>query len=155
METDFLVLKGNEAAGTISTELTLKESFKIMRDRFPSLDIIPTGGITCSEDIKYYIDKGASAVGIGSLFACSIESRISDMTKLKIVSSSKDDLSMIKNKNQQGILFKEIETDNDNNTNSLKLGIKGTQIGHIFMGKSVDSINDIKSVKEIVERLTK
>ena len=155
METDFLVLKGNEAAGTISTELTLKESFKIMKDSFPSLNIIPTGGIASSEDISYYMSNGASAVGIGSLFAFSAESRVSLATKKKIISSTKDDLVLMKNNSQQGIVFKEIEGDNENNTNSLKLGIRGTKIGHIFMGQSVENINDIKTVKEIVENLVK
>lgn len=155
METDFLVLKGNEASGTISPEFTLKESFKIMRDSFPSLNIIPTGGIASSEDIVYYIKQGAAAVGIGSLFAFSEESRISQETKQKIVSSTSKDLTLLKNKKQQGIVFKEIEVDNANNTNSLKLGIQGTNIGHVFMGKSVDSINSIRTVNEIVSDLIK
>lgn len=153
METDFLVIKGSEAAGTISTEFTLKESFKIMKDSFPSLNIIPTGGIASSDEIVYYIKQGAFAVGIGSLFAFSAESRISQISKQKIISATSKDLTLLKNKNQQGIVFKEIEGDNDNNTNSLKLGIRGTKIGHIFMGNSVDSINSIKTVDEIVSDL--
>ena len=154
METDVLILKGNEGAGRfLENSHSLKELFSYMTKAFPSLPIIPSGGIKNAEDVEYYIERNACAVGIGSLFAYSEESCVSKNTKNVIVKSTSDDITRIKNKNQNGISFEEIQNDNENNTVSLKLGIKDTINGHVFVGKSVDSINSIKTVKEIVDEL--
>lgn len=154
METDVLVLKGNEGAGKfLENSHSLKDLFSYMTKAFPSLSIIPSGGIKNAEDVEYYIDRNACAVGIGSLFAYSEESCISKNTKNVIVKSTSDDITRIKNKNQNGIVFEEIENDDENNTLSLKSGIKDTTRGHVFVGKSIDSINAVKSVKEIVDEL--
>lgn len=154
METDVLILKGNEAAGTISkNSYNLKDSFNYMKNSFPNLLIIPSGGIKDSTDVKYYLDKQAFGVGIGSLFAFSEESCISLETKQRIIDSSREDLISIKGGNQTGLVFKEIDKDNANNTNSLKFGLRGTEKGHIFVGHSIDSITQIKTVKEIVDEL--
>ena len=154
METDVLILKGNEGAGRfLESSRSLKDLFAYMTKAFPSLPIIPSGGIKNAENVEYYIERNACAVGIGSLFAYSEESCISKKTKNVIVKSTSDDITRIKNKNQNGIVFKEIDNDNENNTVSLKLGIKDPTNGHVFVGKSIDNINSIKTVKEIVNDL--
>ena len=154
METDVLILKGNEGAGRfLDNSYSLKELFRYMTKAFPSLSIIPSGGIKNAEDVEYYIDRNACAVGIGSLFAYSEESCISKSTKDVIIKSTSDDITRIKNKNQNGVVFREIGNDDENNTVSLKLGIKDPINGHVFVGKSIDNIKSIKSVKEIVDEL--
>lgn len=154
METDVLILKGNEGAGKfLDNKYTLKELFEFASNAFPSLPIIPSGGIKNSDDVKYYINRNAYAVAIGSLFAFSKDSKISDETKNKVMNLSSAHLSNIKNRNQNGIVFEEIENDNENNTVSLKLGIETSAKGHIFVGKSIDSIVSIKTVKELVDDL--
>lgn len=154
MDTDVVIVKGNEGAGGIAEKnYSLKELFNYMSTAFPTLNIIPSGGIKNSADIKYYLDRNACAVGIGSLFAFSKESLISDETKNKVVESSSDKITKIKGKNQNGIVFDEIDHDDSNNTLSLQLGIKDPTKGHIFVGSSVDAIDSIKTVKEIVDSL--
>ena len=154
METDVLILKGNEGAGRfLEDSHSLKELFAYMTNAFPSLSIIPSGGIKTAEDVEYYIDKNACAVGIGSLFAYSAESCVSKNTKNVIVESSWNDITRVKNKNQNGIVFEEIASDDENNTMSLKLGIKNPKNGHVFVGKSIDKIDSIKPVEEIVDEL--
>jgi hypothetical protein len=156
METDVVILKGNEGAGTFSEKghsHSLQESFNYMKKAFPSLHVIPSGGIKNSQDVSYYLNRDATAVGIGSLFAFSKESKISDKTKNKVIESTSDEITRIKDKNQKGLMFDEIRHDDLNNTLSLRMGIQDPTKGHVFVGNSIDVINSIKTVKEIVEDL--
>lgn len=154
MDTDVVILKGNEGAGKFSEKnVNLKDSFNYMINAFPSVSIIPSGGIKNSDDVSYYLERNACAVGIGSLFAFSKESRISIETKNKIIESTSDQLTVLKNNNQKGLVFDKIRHDDTNNTLSLKLGIKGTEKGHVFVGGAIDEITSIRTVQEIVDDL--
>lgn len=93
-------------------------------------------------------------VGIGSLFAATKESPISIATKLKIVKSTSTDLKRFNGLNQQGLIFKELENDDENRTGSLKHGMADPTNGHIFIGSSIDNIKKILTVKELVKELT-
>ena len=161
LKKDFLVnessiyfLKGSEGAGRgfVPTE----ELFDYYKERYPTASFVPVGGISCSSDVQKYLDKGAVAVAVGTLFAATKESCLSNEAKEKIVhSSSKNLIRLTKEKNQQSILFSRIPEDDKNNTESLRLGMNSGQIGHLFMGKAIDSIDQIRTVKETVEYLAK
>lgn len=152
---DYLIMKGPEGAGrSMHLDTTLDESFENFKSKRPNIPIIASGGISDSKDIAYYLNKGAAAVAIGTLFAASEESCISKETKIKMIESTSDDLKRFGKLNTQGIVFNHLEKDDINNTRSLKEGINGTARGSIFAGKSIDHVKEILPVKEIIARLT-
>jgi hypothetical protein len=124
-----------------------------MKAARPEVNIIPSGGISTSEQVNYYMAHGAMAVGIGTLFAASEESPVSLETKLKIVDSTSEDLKRIGKLNHQGLLFKNIENDDNNNNQSLRQGMNNPSNGCIYAGAGIDSVTEILPVKEIVQRL--
>lgn len=155
MEVDGLILKGPDGAGrSLRGSESLESLFLKMKRAFPSTLIIPSGGIGTKEKIKWYLDHGAEAVGIGTLFAASEESCLSQETKLKMVSASSRDIKKFENINQNALIFDRISDDDLNNTKSLKLGIKNPDAGgHVFAGKSIDHIDSIRPVSEIIKSL--
>lgn len=154
MEVDVLILKGPDGAGrSLKDGPQLKDLFFKMKYSFPNLPLIPSGGIGSKEDIDFFIRNGAAAVGVGTLFAASEESPLSLETKMKIVKSSFSDIQKIGKHNQSALIFQKIENDDENNTQSLKLGIQGPDSGHVFAGKSIDKIDRIYSVKELIDKL--
>jgi hypothetical protein len=153
-ESSIYFLKGSDGAGrgVVPTE----ELFDHYKERYPNASFVPVGGISCSNDVQKYLDKGAVAVAVGTMFAASKESCLSEEAKEKIVhSSSKNLVRLTEEKNQQSIIFSRIPEDDKNNTESLKLGIKSGQVGHLFLGKAVDSIDRIRTVEETVQYLIK
>jgi hypothetical protein len=77
-------------------------------------------------------------------------------TKQKIVEAKSFDITTLSSDNlpQNSLKFTNwTETDDSNNTESLKAGIKNPTVGHIFVGKSIDYVNEIKSVNNIVQSL--
>lgn len=154
---DGIVLKGNEGAGTVVKEqtATLESNFKRVQDKFPGKLIIPNGGIGTAEQVKYYLDAGAYAVGIGTLFAAAEESAVSATTKQKMIEASAADLEKTTSgAHQQGLFFsKPFEKDSFNNTQSLISGVKTGTSGHILAGKGIDHISAILPAAEIIKRL--
>ncbi|KAG0688455.1 hypothetical protein C6P40_000973 [Pichia californica] len=73
-----LVLQGSEAGGhhsnirneesNISTKRLFEYSIKEVKNLDIKMDLIPAGGIMTAEDVQYYINSGASAVQMGSIF---------------------------------------------------------------------------------------
>ena len=150
-----VILKGSEGAGrTLDNSGTLEDNFNKIRKYYPNKIIIPSGGIGSSEQIKYYIDRGASAIGIGTLFAASEESCVNFHTKTKMIESHRDELSKFGPLNSHGIVFKLDNNDNDNMTSSLARAVKHGSDGAIFAGSAITNINRIMSVKDIIETLT-
>lgn len=152
--TDTVVLKGAEAAGRkYEDTLPTKENFLLFRNSHPNINLIPSGGIHSSEQVNFYMNNGALAVGIGSLFAISKESKVSPEVKNKILRSTLSDISTRGPLNLQGV-FSDLEKDDDNNlTRTLSVGIKDPSKGGIFMGHAIDHITEILSVKDIVKNL--
>ena len=156
VEQDAVIIKGKDGAGrTPEDGLPVKEFFSVMKAARPEVNIIPSGGISTSEQVNYYMAHGAMAVGIGTLFAASEESPVSLETKLKIVDSTSEDLKRIGKLNHQGLLFKNIEDGDDNNNQALMQGMRGTSNGCIYAGAGIDSVKEILPVKDIVQRLVK
>ncbi len=154
-EFDGYIIKGSDGAGRSNPDSSLEDLFQRVRQIYPNAKIIPSGGISTSQQIKYWMDNGAEAVGIGTLFAASKESSISNKAKEQLVNANSQDLKILKDINQRALVFSETSPDGINNTPGLRIGIKtGTQ-GHLFAGKGVDQIKDILTVEEIVQTLIK
>lgn len=155
------ILKGPDGAGrgNLSGE-TLSELFDRSKEAHPNSLIITSGGVGTSQQLKYYIDRGAFGVGIGTMFAVSAESKISTETKLKLVASSGSDVKRLDNgktdsDSQNAIVFSETQGDNQNNTRGLMTGIQSPVSGHVFMGKGIEYANEILTCEQIVTRLVK
>jgi len=156
MRCDAVILKGPLGAGrSIPDGESLIDMTIALRKAHPNLTIIASGGITNKSDIETVLSAGADLVGIGSLFAASLESPVSDETKDKIVNSTYRDLTRIGKFKQQGLFFGSIDQkDNMNQSNGLNIGIKDpTSGGHIYLGKAVDEIGEVLRVEDIVKKL--
>lgn len=150
-----VALKGSDAAG-LSGTMTTKDLFDQQILKTPNLSLIPYGGVGTPEQVKYYIDKGAAGVAVGTLFASSKESCLADTVKQKMISSKSSSLIKFNTLQQALILGSSDEVMSDNTENrqtSLEKGIAG-QGGLIYAGKSIDYVNEIRSVSEIVDYLT-
>lgn len=154
IQAESVILKGSEAAGRKSTDAKpIKEAFLEFRDQRPELLIIPSGGIYNKSQIDFFMQNKALAVGIGSLFAVSKESKISLEVKQKILESTLSDVSTLGNLNHQGLFFDLLSEDDVNMTRSLASGIKNKDRGCVFMGHAIDHITKILTVKDIVNKL--
>lgn len=150
---DGVILKGENGAGTIAKSYgNLEYNIKEIKSKFPTVEVIASGGISTHADIKKYLELGADKVAIGTLFAASEESKISTESKLEYVNRNLQDLTKISGY-QSGIVFKELEKDDANNTFSLQAGIESSKKGHLFAGKAIANIKEILPVKEIVQHL--
>jgi hypothetical protein len=152
---NLIVLKSYDAAGTVKREnrLTLMEEFKMLKESYPEKFFIPTGGISTSKQIRDFVNEGAEIVGIGSYFITAEESALSYETKQKIISSTSKDITNTNNINQNAIVFSNLSSYDINQTYSLDQGIKSSSSGHIFISKSLDNINSIKPINELVNEL--
>lgn len=150
---DHYILKGSEGAGLVGEE-TITQLIANVRS-VSTKNIIATGGISNSADIKKMFSLGANAVGIGTMFAMSEESRIPKEVKLKLLEKAKEDLIKV-NGSHRGIMFTAItEHSNDNLDKSLVKGIETGQEGHINAGNSILNITEIRPLKDIVAELVK
>jgi len=159
---DGFLIKGSEGAGKVSN-ITYGDSVSLMGlsalavSRYPNKAIIPSGGISTAEEVRNYLTLGCTAVGIGTLFALSEESKVAKNSKLQIIADNKRKLEKLECEGivQNAFVFKKFEgEDNSNHSNSLKLGTEGLG-GHLFVGKGISEVNEILPVAEIVDRLTK
>lgn len=156
---DGIILKGPDGAGRGNTSgISLLELFDDIHSRYPNLLIIPAGGISTSAHVKQYMDRGAWACGVGTLFAASDESRIAHETKLKMVESTSKDIRQLANGNvdtfaQNALVFSTVENDNFNNTRGLMAGVRSPRSGHVFVGTGIDNVTAIVPVKTIIDNL--
>jgi NAD(P)H-dependent flavin oxidoreductase YrpB (nitropropane dioxygenase family) len=158
---DGIILKGPDGAGRGNlTGETLEQLFDRYTTMFPGKHVITSGGVGTSAQLKYYIDRGAFGVGIGTMFAVSAESKISTETKLKLVASGAGDVKRLDNgktdtDSQNAIVFSSIAGDNHNNTRGLMAGIQTPGAGHVFIGKGIEHASEILTCEAIVQRLVK
>jgi NAD(P)H-dependent flavin oxidoreductase YrpB (nitropropane dioxygenase family) len=153
---DAIVIKGPLGAGLVNVNAPLRETFLKLKENHKELTIIPSGGISSSNDVCEFLNLGAEYVAIGTLFAACTESRISIEAKQKIIHSSNKDIKFLDNSTQNAIYFGPInEPDNYNNTQSLQHGITNAKSGHIFAGAAINNITEIESVNTVVQRLVK
>ena len=152
---DAVIFKKKEGAGRSFDSIDGDKEIQEIRNKFPSLPLIVSGGISTSCQIKSYLNQGCIAVAIGTLFAAAEESRLSKETKLKMIESSYRDITRLSNgAKQNALIFKELSDKDDfNNTNSLIKGIHDPSTGHVFAGKGIDNIKSIRPIADIVQEL--
>lgn len=144
-----ILCKGAEAAG-LPGDKSLKDVFIQAKSLYPYKDIIVSGGIHSPKQVKYYLDNGAIACAIGTLFAASQESPLSKEAKqLLVEKTTKDIVIMPKN----GLKLTEFTTTDLNHTDDLRLGVQTGKKGIIYSGYGIDHITEIRPLKEIVEDL--
>lgn len=160
---DGIFVKGPDVAGIYREyDVDLETSIKKFRKKY-DIPVIGVGGIGNKEDMINVLDAGASAIGIGTLLAMSLESPLSLETKMKMIKAKKEDLTFIdvykkEDPNYDGkqrvLYFSDYEnkTNDIRNRNGLMLGIQNKG-GHVYAGKGIDKLNELLSVKEIVNRL--
>jgi hypothetical protein len=159
---DAIIIKTQEGAGRVSIDSQFtdpKTMIDYIREKYPDMIIIISGGIGNADDIINFQKLNINTFGIGTLFAASKESPLSEETKNKIINSNSSDIKKIKTNHphlpQNGLIFGELESkDNGNNTFSLRAGINDPRKGILFSGKAVDKISNIKSCDEIVSELS-
>jgi enoyl-[acyl-carrier protein] reductase II len=153
---DALITCGSESAG-YSMNRSTKKLFVFQRITTPDVPIVVSGGISTRSQINEYLNLGAIAVSIGTMFAMSEESSIALSTKKVMIEKTSSDLSRMKISGMQGIICRDVDK-NDNSINPidyrLQKGITGElDDGVIFAGIGIDQINEILPVQEIVRRL--
>lgn len=155
---DAFIIKGPDAAGTvvdINPKRSLENDIIELKNLYPDIILIASGGIGKSSDVKKYLDIGADSVAVGTLFAMSKESVVSNESKNFILQNKNIKIEKFENSNQRAIIFSKIENDDFNHTNSLIKGISNPEQGHIFIGNGISEVNEILSVKEIMQSLIK
>lgn len=151
-----VMLKGPDGAGRGNFDnLSLDEVFDVIKTRHPDINIIVSGGIGTGDEIEKYLNKGAVAVAIGTLFAATKESCISEETKQKMVEARYSDITRLGGAKQNAIVFSVLPEDDYNNTKSIRLGIKSPTQGHVFSGKAIDRVNNIYTVNTVLSELLK
>ena len=145
---DALILKGSESAGTVGG-LSLIDQVKLCKILFPSIPIIASGGIGNNTRVKELLNMGVAAVGIGTLFAATKESCLSDEAKQRLIKMK----NVSKIGKQNAIVFSEMPNDDENHTKGLIAGIKTGMKGHIFAGQGIANIEEILPIKSVIDKL--
>jgi len=152
---DAIDIKGPEAASRVVNDgVPLPRRLSELQMLNPGLPIIVTGGISTSAEIRQYLDAGAVAVGLGTVFALSEESCINYEKKLAMLEKSFADVQNIGVGKQNAIIFTPIPDKDSNHTAGLLIGRDSSNKGLLFAGKAIDNISSIKSVATIVKELT-
>jgi NAD(P)H-dependent flavin oxidoreductase YrpB (nitropropane dioxygenase family) len=155
-------LHGSDGAGGTNTELTTQDMFDQQRQLTPDAVIIPYGGVGTPEQVAYYLNAGAAAVAVGTLFAACQESPLSEATKHAMISASTNSVVRMPDTKQNmlplGTLTDIVDSKNQsvaNRDSSLYAGIRGDgTVGHIYAGHGIQHVNSIRTVRETVEYLT-
>lgn len=152
---DAIDIKGPEAASRVVNDgVPLSRRLSQLQLLYPELPIIVTGGISTSAEIRQYLDAGAVAVGLGTVFALSEESCINYEKKLAMLEKSFADIQNIGVGKQNAIIFTPIPDKDSNHTAGLLIGRDSSSKGLLFAGRAIDNISSIKSVATIVKELT-
>lgn len=100
---DAVVLQGSEAGGhrgsfnqTLPEKLYTTESLFDVVSQQLDIPLIVAGGITTPELAKVFLNKGATAVQLGTAFLTTKESGIPEVHKESILNAKSDDISLTK-----------------------------------------------------------
>lgn len=107
---DAIVVEGPKAGGHLgfkqeqltdesySLEQILPEVIKsvALYKEVKTIPVIAAGGIACGKDIYHFMEMGASAVQMGSIFVTTYECDASEAFKQVYITAQKDDLQIIK-----------------------------------------------------------
>jgi len=175
MERQFLtgfMIKGQESAG-VKGPHTVRELMQLQREATPDALLIPYGGVGRAEQVRDYLDMGAEIVGVGTALAFSLESPVKPEAKQWVVDHSSGDLktySYAFPKDSEHIGLRSIHRNalefepysgpdpwngDENRTAGLVTGLynRHRTDGHLMVGHSIDHINSIRPVSEIVRDL--
>ena len=147
---DAVVIKGNEGAGNIVHH---SESIENIINQYKNTPVIATGGVATNKKIIDLLNMNVMAIGIGTLFAVSQESKISQNTKLKMISDKSSTLEKPNNSWKRYMHIGKFHSNDDNNmTNNLLSAVDGKE-GIIYIGEGIKNVNSILTVEQIVQRL--
>ena len=134
--------------------IVLEEEIVKIKQEFPNIILIVSGGINTSADIKRMISLGADWVSIGTMFCTSVESSMSVEAKNKIINATYSDTQKLSTgARQSSLVFSSIEEKDMNNTLGLYHGVRTGTSGHVYVGTGIDMISKIEPVQDIVNRL--
>ncbi|MGW8369918.1 MAG: NAD(P)H-dependent flavin oxidoreductase [Gammaproteobacteria bacterium] len=174
-----LMLQGLEAGGHVRSEMRLIELVKSIRDRYPDQILIGAGGLATAVDVSAALKAGADAVCLGTRFVASEEANAHAEYKERIARAKAKDtlitsifgpewpdvpMRVIKNQATDGrVADHPIGTTElfgqsyEMPPNSAVLPMRETTGNLDWMclaaGASVEGIEQVKSVAEIVESL--
>lgn len=154
-----LAVTGIGTGGACGT-LPIKEFFEQQIAVTPNT--IPHGGIGTPQQVKEYIQAGAPAVAVGTLFAACVESPLSKEAKQRMVEA--EEVTLInaehqKAKVQQNALIFDQDSvnhsgDDSNHNGALYAGIHGNgNQGLIMAGHAVRHIDRVRTVQETMDYL--
>ena len=157
---DAICVKGSDTAGHCNQHMTTKELFLAQKNATPFVPVIPYGGIGTSSQVKEYIELGAECVAVGTLLAASKESCLSAELKNTMIQVNSLSLIRMPDTDQNALVLGDEEevfnSPSRNRQESLMDGLYGDgRTGHMYAGKSIDYVTEIRSVREIVEELVK
>lgn len=156
-----ICLHGSDGAGGTNAELTTKQMFDLQRELTPDAVVIPYGGIGTPQQVSYYLNAGAVAVAVGTLFAACAESPLSESTKHAMVLAGAASVVRTPDSNQNmlplGTLAHIVDSKSQSGANrdvSLHAGIYGNgHIGHIYAGHGIQHVDGIRTAKQTVAYL--
>jgi enoyl-[acyl-carrier protein] reductase II len=150
---DAVCIKGKESAG-FAGNVSVSELF----DQYQAVvntPLIPYGGIGTPAQVKNYIDRGAAGVAVGTMFAVTKESCLSEETKLSMCKATSANLTQFTDTKQNALVLGPLESSLQdwNHQHDLTKGIAG-QGGLVYAGTAIDHVTSIRTVKQVVEYLT-
>ena len=157
---DAICVKGSDTAGHCNQSMTTKELFLAQKNATPFVPVIPYGGIGTSSQVKEYIELGAECVAVGTLLAASKGSCLSEDVKNTMTQVNSLCITRMPDTDQNTLILGDKEevlnTSGRNRQDSLSKGLCGDgKTGHMYAGKSIDHVTEIRSVKDIVEELVR
>jgi len=152
---DAIIVKSSKGAGKAHpAHRDLNKLIREAKELYPKTHIIGCGGVATKQDIEDAISAGALAVGLGTIFAMSEESKICPENKNNLLFNKQVEKIGNVGLKQNAVVFeKHTEWDNENNSVSLEKGVLGKG-GHIFIGHAIKEVHEILSVENIVKKLT-
>ncbi len=171
-----VIVEGYEAGGHLGTDRPMLDLLPEILDAV-DLPVIGAGGVVTGADIKRVLDAGAAGVQMGSRFAATVESSASDAFKQMYLDATEDDIVIVKSpvglpgrairnpfveRLERGDVprierciacLKECHRDYCIIDKLVKAQQGDVVNGLVFAGSSAARIQDVPTVKELMERL--
>jgi len=171
---DIIVATGFDEGGTLpGTALGTFSIVPLIVDSVRNIPVLAAGGITDNRTARAAHALGASGVSVGSAFISTVESRVPQSVKDKIVTSNGLDLLLFRTmpdyyralpgKLAQKLVDMDKAGASNNDLGKAMGGLRGLRIGmlegntddgYISLGTGIGSIRRVKSVAEVVDELT-